>query len=124
MSQIISKLFLEAISFGDLAKLTSKRYKGLSAEERAAWDERSRLDKQRYNIEIKNYCPPSGYDATGKRIEEKKAGPAKKQKVPRDPSQPKRERIIPPYSCTNMNLHLTLCHSHDTQARGSFVRNF
>uniref|UniRef100_A0A6S8SKV7 HMG box domain-containing protein n=1 Tax=Chaetoceros debilis TaxID=122233 RepID=A0A6S8SKV7_9STRA len=88
-----------AISFGDLAKLTSKRYKGLSAEERAAWDERSRLDKQRYNIEIKNYCPPSGYDATGKRIEEKKAGPAKKQKVPRDPSQPKR-------------------------ARGSFVRNF
>ncbi len=89
----ILTFFFEAISFGDLAKLTSKRYKSLSTEERAAWDERSRLDKQRYDVEIKNYRPPAGYDATGKRIEEKKAGPAKKQKVPRDPSQPKRVRL-------------------------------
>ena len=73
-------------SFGDLSKLTSTRYKKLTSQEKKLWDERARLDKQRFDAEISNYSPPAGYDLVGKLIEEsRRKGPKK-----RDPDRPKR----------------------------------
>lgn len=43
------------LAFGDLAKLLSAKFKSLTAEERAEWDEKAVTDKARYHMEMAEY---------------------------------------------------------------------
>lgn len=43
---------------GDVSKRSSEKWKKLTPEERAYWDEKARLDKERYNREKANYTGP------------------------------------------------------------------
>eukprot|EP00553_Chaetoceros_curvisetus_P007116 CAMPEP_0204612176 /NCGR_PEP_ID=MMETSP0717-20131115/276_1 /ASSEMBLY_ACC=CAM_ASM_000666 /TAXON_ID=230516 /ORGANISM="Chaetoceros curvisetus" /LENGTH=404 /DNA_ID=CAMNT_0051624149 /DNA_START=83 /DNA_END=1297 /DNA_ORIENTATION=- len=79
------------MSFGQLSKYTSAMYKLLSAEEKAEWEERARVDKERFDIEMSTYTPPPGYDSQGRKIEEKLPIVRKKKKN-KDPNAPKRAR--------------------------------
>lgn len=42
-------------SFGDIAKIKSKKYKALKMDERKEWDDKAALDKERYAREMKAY---------------------------------------------------------------------
>ncbi len=79
------------MSFGQLSKYTSAMYKLLSAGEKAEWEEKARVDKERFDYEMRNYDPPPGYDAQGRKIEEKLPIVRKKKKS-KDPNAPKRAR--------------------------------
>jgi hypothetical protein len=78
------------MTFGQLSKYTSHMYKSLIPEERAQWEERARLDKERYEEQMKHYRPPRGHDAQGRLIEDRPL--SKKPKLVRDPNAPKRAR--------------------------------
>lgn len=67
------------ITFGEVAKLLSKEFKNISAEERAKYDKLALEDKERYKREMEDYEPPSDDDEA----------PAKKKKK-KDPNAPKR----------------------------------
>jgi hypothetical protein len=43
------------VPFGDVAKLLSANFKALTAEERAAWDDKAVTDKARYHKEMAEY---------------------------------------------------------------------
>lgn len=43
---------------GDVSKRSSEKWKKLNPEERAYWDEKARIDKERYNMEKANYTGP------------------------------------------------------------------
>jgi len=77
------------MTFGQLAKYTSHMYKNLTVEEKAAWDERAKQDKDRYVGQMAQYVPPPGHDAKGYLLQEhqpKKRG----KRAPKDPNAPKR----------------------------------
>jgi len=78
------------MTFGQLSKYTSHMYKSLIPEERAQWEERARLDKERYDNEMSQYVSPPGHDAQGRLIEDRPL--SKKPKLVRDPNAPKRAR--------------------------------
>jgi len=42
-------------SFGDIARIISAKFKELTPEERAGWDEKAAADKVRYNREMGTY---------------------------------------------------------------------
>lgn len=67
------------IAFGEVAKMLSKEFKNISAEERAKYDKLALEDKERYKREMEDYEPPSDDDEA----------PAKKKKK-KDPNAPKR----------------------------------
>merc|ERR1712071_40402 len=77
------------LSFGDLAKLISQKYKGL--------DDKARKDKARYLEEMKNYVAPDS-DSSDEDSGKKK----KKAKKTKDPNRPKRNMsAFFLYSCAN-----------------------
>lgn len=78
------------MTFGQLAKYTSAMYKCLTPEEKAQWVMRAQEDKQRYELEMKNYVPPPGHDAQGNMIEDHRVN--RKVKKVKDPNAPKRAR--------------------------------
>ena len=47
------------LSVGQISQIASQRWKALSEDERAVYDERARNDKIRYETEMSNYVPPS-----------------------------------------------------------------
>jgi len=65
---------------GDIAKEISKKFKELSEEERAKWDEKAAEEKKRYQSEMADYSAPEGDDDSD--------GGAKK-KPKKDPNAPK-----------------------------------
>jgi len=56
------------MSFGELSKHTSQQYNALTKEEKAVWIEKAEEDKKRYDRELCDYVPPTGYDAYGVQI--------------------------------------------------------
>jgi len=91
------------MTFGQLSKYTSHMYKNLSPGERALWEERARLDKERYKAELAGYVappppPPPAYDPRGHVVMNPHHQVAPKPRVatksapPKDPNAPKRAR--------------------------------
>lgn len=48
----------QGASVGDVSKQSSDRWKKLSPEERAVWDQKAKEDKERYNLEKASYTGP------------------------------------------------------------------
>jgi len=48
-------------SFGDIAKLVSKKFKSLDEKERKKWDKKAVKDKARYEEEMKTYTAWSDF---------------------------------------------------------------
>ncbi|CAN9510046.1 unnamed protein product [Ophioblennius macclurei] len=63
------------VSFSEFSKKCAERWKTMSAKEKAKFEEMARLDKLRYEREMKSYIPPKG---------------SKKTKKKKDPNAPKR----------------------------------
>mmetsp|Transcript_15908 Transcript_15908/g.44003 ORF Transcript_15908/g.44003 Transcript_15908/m.44003 type:complete len:800 (+) Transcript_15908:244-2643(+) len=72
------------LKFGDLAKLIGTEYKALGKGELAELEKKVGKEKARYELEMRDYKPPAGYDDS----ETKGKGKAKKKK--KDPNAPKR----------------------------------
>lgn len=45
-------------SVGQISKRSSEKWKALSLEDRAIWDEKAKIDKERYNLEKEKYTGP------------------------------------------------------------------
>lgn len=73
------------MDFAQLAKHTSKMYCEMPSDHKDSWRRRAEEDKKRYEEEMRNYNPPSGFDSKGNIVVDK----LKKQ---RDPGAPKRNR--------------------------------
>ncbi|GFH44976.1 hypothetical protein CTEN210_01450 [Chaetoceros tenuissimus] len=69
----------EGIGFGEVAKILSKEFKEISADERAKWDALAQKDKERYLREMEGYTPPSDDEEV-----------VTKKKKKKDPNAPKR----------------------------------
>ncbi|KAL6472432.1 hypothetical protein MHYP_G00186200 [Metynnis hypsauchen] len=63
-----------SVNFSEFSKKCSERWKTMSAKEKGKFEEMARLDKARYEREMKNYVPPKG----------------EKKKRFKDPNAPKR----------------------------------
>ncbi|XP_007235469.2 high mobility group protein B1a [Astyanax mexicanus] len=63
-----------SVNFSEFSKKCSERWKTMSAKEKGKFEEMARLDKARYEREMKNYVPPRG----------------EKKKRFKDPNAPKR----------------------------------
>lgn len=70
--------------FAEIAKIIGAKYKKLSPEERAKWDKKAGVEKQRYKDEMADYSAPEE-DSDD---DDKKKKPAKKKKDPNAPKKP------------------------------------
>ena len=78
------------ISFGDIAKAISKKYKELTSEGKVKYEDLAKKDKRRYEKEMENYTPPSDDDEDDDDDGGKKS--KKKKGAKKDPNAPKRPR--------------------------------
>jgi len=69
-------------SFGQIAKILSAQFKEISESERAEWDRKASLDRERYQREMVDYVPPED--------DSDEDGFGKKKKKKKDPNAPKR----------------------------------
>ncbi|KAJ8281031.1 hypothetical protein GJAV_G00062580 [Gymnothorax javanicus] len=56
-----------SVNFAEFSKKCSARWKTMSAKEKGKFEEMARMDKLRYDREMKNYVPPKGLGKGGKR---------------------------------------------------------
>lgn len=81
------------MSFGELSKHTSKMYNSLTPEEKNQWKYFAQQDKARYQAELSHYENPHAFDPRGNLIHQViPVSAAKKRKVSRDPSMPKKNK--------------------------------
>eukprot|EP00978_Attheya_sp_CCMP212_P018909 scaffold52289_cov51-Attheya_sp.AAC.4 len=72
-------------TFGQMGKLVGEAFKSLSEEDRKEWDDKAKIDKERYTEEMKNYeAPADDSDDDGSEDE------ASTKKAKKDPNAPKR----------------------------------
>lgn len=110
------------MKFGELSKHTASKYAALSPKEKDVWLKKAAAEKARFDLEIKNYQPPAGYNEKGDAIRNhprhapptpscgRKPGKRKPQ-VPRDPNAPKRNSsaFLLYQNCYRVSLLSTSC---------------
>uniref|UniRef100_A0A8C1NJB0 High mobility group protein B2 n=1 Tax=Cyprinus carpio TaxID=7962 RepID=A0A8C1NJB0_CYPCA len=55
------------INFSEFSKKCSERWKALSASEKSRFEDMAKVDKARYENEMKSYVPPKGAGKTGRK---------------------------------------------------------
>ena len=83
-----------SLTLGELGKELGARYKNLSGEELAHWQQQAVADKARYERELAEFKSKGGVTLSEQKRQEKGLKPKARQK-PRDPSKPKAERAPP-----------------------------
>lgn len=83
------------MSFGDIGKMVGQKYKALSTEDRAIYDDKAAKDKERYKEQMANYSEPEQSDDDDDSDKESKGSKGKKVtkkkgKAKKDPNAPKR----------------------------------
>lgn len=79
--------------FGDISKLLGERWKALSSDEKAPYEEMARADKERYKAQMKDYTPPSGDEEESKQKTKAKGRAPRadaEKKAKKDKNEPKR----------------------------------
>ena len=83
-----------SLTLGELGKELGARYKNLSGEQLAHWQQQAVADKARYERELAEFKSKGGVTLSEQKRQEKGLKPKARQK-PRDPSKPKAERAPP-----------------------------
>jgi hypothetical protein len=102
----------EGVAFGQVAKLLSKEFKAITPEEREKWDKLAAEDKERYQLEMETYEPPSSDD------EQVVATRKKKQK--KDPNAPKRNMSA--YFIYSQEIRPTIKEEHPSATFGETAK--
>ncbi|RXN08436.1 high mobility group B2-like protein [Labeo rohita] len=55
------------VNFSEFSKKCSERWKSLNASEKTKFEDMAKVDKARYDKEMKNYVPPKGVGKTGRK---------------------------------------------------------
>jgi len=98
------------IAFGEVAKLLSKEFKAITADERVKWDQLAVEDKERYQKEMETYEPPSSDDEQIVR----------KKKQKKDPNAPKRNMSA--YFLYSQVIRPTIKEEHPTATFGETAK--
>ena len=105
-------LLFASNSFNVQAKLLSKEFKAITPEEREKWDKLAVQDKERYQLEMETYEPPSSDD------EQVVATRKKKQK--KDPNAPKRNMSA--YFIYSQEIRPTIKEEHPSATFGETAK--
>jgi len=81
-------------TFGDIARIISSNFKALTDEQRAKWDRKAEVDKERYTEEMSNYDAPVDDDNDDENDDDDAESPVKKSKkeAKKDPKAPKKAK--------------------------------
>lgn len=72
------------ITFGDIAKEISERWKNIDAGTKAKYEQRSKQDKARYEREVADYTPSAGSSSSSKSKKSKKQEEPEEEEEPED----------------------------------------
>mmetsp|Transcript_13695 Transcript_13695/g.20585 ORF Transcript_13695/g.20585 Transcript_13695/m.20585 type:complete len:164 (-) Transcript_13695:24-515(-) len=102
----------EGVAFGQVAKLLSKEFKAITPEEREKWDKLAAQDKERYQLEMETYEPPSSDD--------EQVAPTRKKKQKKDPNAPKRNMSA--YFIYSQEIRPTIKEEHPSATFGETAK--